>query len=209
MKNQFFTSNFTWQHSKPKIRIPATPLLIALSSHRIEITRKIIWCNFPWPSKTAKPWIFSSQWTWPFWIDFTLSIQIDCYLLSIKLWVKPDPVRMTRTETNIHFRQIFLTQIVRSRKNRILRIISCLNGIYLNSKQFGFNKHVFFEKDYLPLKHELQEKTVEQKRSIYWDSVSEYYSQGYLDSHHDILRQVNYPYLTANKSPINKLSIIN
>ena len=42
----------------------------------------------------------------------------------------------------------------------------------------------------MPLKHELQEKTVEQKRNIYWESVSEYYSNSYLDSHHDILRQI-------------------
>ena len=45
-------------------------------------------------------------------------------------------------------------------------------------------------KDYLPLKLELQEKTIEQKRNSYWESVNEHYSSAYLDSHHEMLRQV-------------------
>lgn len=44
--------------------------------------------------------------------------------------------------------------------------------------------------DYLPLKHELQEKTIEQKRQSYWESVNEHYSSIYIDSHHEMLRQV-------------------
>lgn len=44
--------------------------------------------------------------------------------------------------------------------------------------------------DYLPLKHELQEKTIEQKRNAYWESVNEHYSSIYIDSHHEMLRQI-------------------
>lgn len=46
--------------------------------------------------------------------------------------------------------------------------------------------------DYLPLKCELQEKTIEQKRQAYWESVSEHYSSIYIDSHHEMLRQVRF-----------------
>lgn len=44
--------------------------------------------------------------------------------------------------------------------------------------------------DYLPLKQELQEKTIEQKRQSYWESVTEHYSSIYIDSHHEMLRQI-------------------
>jgi hypothetical protein len=49
---------------------------------------------------------------------------------------------------------------------------------------------MYMFKDYLPLKFELQEKTLEQKRNSYWELVNEYYTQTYLDAHHDTLRQV-------------------
>lgn len=44
--------------------------------------------------------------------------------------------------------------------------------------------------DYLPLKIELQEKTIEQKRNSYWESVNEHYSSVYIDAHHEMLRQI-------------------
>jgi TBC1 domain family member 2 len=44
--------------------------------------------------------------------------------------------------------------------------------------------------DYLPLNIELQEKTIEQKRNSYWDAVNEHYTKAYVDTHHDILRQI-------------------
>ncbi|RMZ94923.1 TBC1 domain family member 22B [Brachionus plicatilis] len=44
--------------------------------------------------------------------------------------------------------------------------------------------------DYLPLKKELQEKTIEQKRNSYWESVTECYSPSFLDLNHDTLRQI-------------------
>jgi hypothetical protein len=44
--------------------------------------------------------------------------------------------------------------------------------------------------DYLPLKKEQQDKTIEQKRNSYWESVNEHYSSVYLDSHHEMLRQI-------------------
>lgn len=44
--------------------------------------------------------------------------------------------------------------------------------------------------DYLPLKQELQEKAIEQKRNAYWESVNEHYSSIYIDSHHEMLRQI-------------------
>ncbi|CAF0751017.1 unnamed protein product [Brachionus calyciflorus] len=44
--------------------------------------------------------------------------------------------------------------------------------------------------DYLPLKKELQNKTIEQKRNSYWESVTECYSQNFLDLHHETLRQI-------------------
>jgi hypothetical protein len=42
----------------------------------------------------------------------------------------------------------------------------------------------------LPLKLELQEKTIEQKRNAYWELVNEFYKASYLESHHDMLRQI-------------------
>ena len=42
----------------------------------------------------------------------------------------------------------------------------------------------------MPLKVELQEKTIEQKRNSYWELVNEYYSKEYLNAHQDTLRQV-------------------
>ena len=44
--------------------------------------------------------------------------------------------------------------------------------------------------DYLPLKQELQEKTIDQKRNSYWESVNEHYSSIYIDTHHETLRQI-------------------
>ena len=44
--------------------------------------------------------------------------------------------------------------------------------------------------DYLPLKKELQEKTIEQKRNSYWESVTECYSPTFLDLNHETLRQI-------------------
>lgn len=44
--------------------------------------------------------------------------------------------------------------------------------------------------DYLPLKKELQEKTIEQKRNAYWESVTECYSPNFLDLNHETLRQI-------------------
>lgn len=44
--------------------------------------------------------------------------------------------------------------------------------------------------DYLPLKKELQKKTIEQKRNSYWESVTECYSPTFLELNHDTLRQI-------------------
>lgn len=44
--------------------------------------------------------------------------------------------------------------------------------------------------DYLPLKQESQQKVIEQKRNSYWESVNEHYSSIYIDSHHEMLRQI-------------------
>jgi hypothetical protein len=46
--------------------------------------------------------------------------------------------------------------------------------------------------DYLPLSLELQEKTIEQKRNAYWEAVNIHYTNTYLESHHDMLRQVKF-----------------
>jgi hypothetical protein len=56
--------------------------------------------------------------------------------------------------------------------------------------------------DYLPLKIELQEKTIEQKRNAYWESVTVHYSPHYIESHHEILRQVDplLPFLLQNST---------
>lgn len=48
-----------------------------------------------------------------------------------------------------------------------------------------------FKKDYLPLNLELQEKTIEQKRQAYWEAVTIHYGDTFIDSHHDMLRQVS------------------
>lgn len=50
-------------------------------------------------------------------------------------------------------------------------------------------------KDYLPLNLELQEKTIEQKRQAYWEAVTIHYQNSFLDSHHDMLRQVVFVFL--------------
>jgi len=44
--------------------------------------------------------------------------------------------------------------------------------------------------DYLPLKVELQEQTIEQKRNGYWDAVNQFYDKTFLEGHYDILRQI-------------------
>lgn len=49
-------------------------------------------------------------------------------------------------------------------------------------------------KDYLPLNLELQEKTIEQKRQAYWEAVTIHYQNSFLDSHHDMLRQVGFDF---------------
>lgn len=44
--------------------------------------------------------------------------------------------------------------------------------------------------DYLPLKPELQEKALEQKRASYWESVTHHYGASYIDANHEMLRQI-------------------
>lgn len=92
---------------------------------------------------------------------------------------------------------IFLSMVRTVDESKLVRaesdkVLLSLFSVFTNKPFSKVTNFVYLDvyKDYLPLNLELQEKTVEQKRQAYWEAVTIHYGNTFIDSHHDMLRQV-------------------